>query len=317
MNTTTVHAGMASKAATQFRTGVALAVAGTFLFALKSIFIKLAFADGATPVPLLLIRMVFSLPFYIGMLWYLAARRGPSTQEKLATAAKPRLVAQAFFLGFLGYYLASYLDLSGLQRISAQLERLTLFTYPTMVALLAWLCFGEVINRRIVAAIFLSYVGIFVMYRTEQALSASGSDVALGILLVLGSALSYSLYVVFAKATMRLLGSRAFTSWAMIGSTFFVSVHFLLAESIEALSTLPWSVYAYGLILAFVCTVIPSFMINEAIVKLGATRTTVIGSAGPAFTMALAIIVLQEPSSWQHFVGMGVVILGVSLVAKR
>ena len=293
----------------RFRSGMALAIGGTFLFALKSIFIKLAFAAGADATTLLMLRMTYALPFYAAVLWKLR-------QSATRTSIGRLDWFQSLMLGFLGYYLASYLDLSGLQYVSAQMERLTLFTYPTMVAFLAWMFLGEKIDRRIVAAIILSYLGVALMYSQERSLT-EGSRVGLGIALVFGAALSYSLYILFAKPTMQRIGSRQFTSLAMIGSTFFVGVHFLITHSLSDLLAANSMVHVYGIVLAFVCTVIPSFMINEAILRIGATRTTVIGSVGPVLTMGLAILVLAEPTSISHFAGMGIAILGVSLVAKK
>jgi drug/metabolite transporter (DMT)-like permease len=258
---------------------------------------------------LLTLRMAFSLPFYVAVLWY--SRKSPA-----ATPLPRASFVRAVTLGFLGYYLASFLDLTGLTLISAQLERLTLFTYPAMIAVLAWLYLDETLNGRIVTAIICSYGGVLLMYGQESGISPN-ANVGVGVLLVLGAALSYSLYIVFAKPTMQIIGSRQFTSLAMIGSAFFVAVHFLCTERISDVADLEPIVFVYGLILALVCTVLPSFMINEAILRIGATRTTVIGSAGPVLTMLLAIMVLHEPSSLQHFAGMAIAIFGVSLVARR
>ncbi|WP_145062226.1 DMT family transporter [Adhaeretor mobilis] len=293
----------------QFASGVTLAIVGTFLFALKSIFIKLAFAAGASPTLVLTLRLFFALPLYAIVLWRLRAggKCEPLTRKQ---------VLRALGLGFLGYYLASYLDLTGLSMISAQLERLTLFTYPAIVALLAWLFLGEELGPRVIFAILLSYAGVLLMYGGERAFTQS-EHLGLGVLLVMGSALSYSLYILFAKPAMQRIGSAQFTSLAMIGSTCFVGVHFLLTQPWSDLIDAQPVVYLYGLILAFVCTVLPSYMINEAIVRIGATRTTVIGSVGPTLTMLLAIVVLDEPSSLQHFAGMAVAIAGVSLVARK
>ncbi len=289
--------------------GVTLAIVGTFLFALKSIFVKLAFAAGANATFLLTLRMTMALPFYVAVLWHLRTRddRKPLHRDHIIRAS---------LLGFLGYYLASYLDLAGLEQISAQLERLTMFTYPAMVAVLAWMFLGEQVNRKIIVAIALSYVGVLLMYGQERNFAAVGNT-SLGVLLVFGSALSYSFYILFAKPTMQQIGSRQFTSLAMIGSTFFVVVHFATTQPFSSFTQANPMVYVYGIILAFVCTVIPSFMINEAIMRIGATRTTVIGSVGPVLTMLLAISVLSEPSSLQHFLGMAVAIYGVSLVARK
>lgn len=308
-DSTSSDAARTSESAAQFRSGMLLAILGTFLFALKSIFIKLAFAEGVGATLLLTLRMSLAFPFYVLVFWKLRSR---SDKKPISRTD----IARSLGLGFLGYYLASYLDLSGLELISAQLERLTLFTYPAMVALLAWMFLGETIDRRIIMSIVLCYLGVLLMYGQEQTLT-SGSDVRQGVALVIGAALSYSFYILFAKPTMQRIGSREFTSMAMIGSTFFVGVHFAITEPIESLVQANPIVYVYGLLLAFVCTVLPSFMINEAIVRIGATRTTVIGSIGPVLTMGLAIAALGEPTSIQHIAGMAIAIIGVSLVAKK
>ena len=294
--------------------GVVLAIAGTFLFALKSILIKSAFVAGADATLLLMLRLLFSLPFYGGMLLYLRSHASSSS----STPATTRQILASISLGFFGYYLASFLDMAGLERISAQLERLTLFTYPAMVSLLAWMFLEEQLSRRIVVSIVLSYLGIAIMYSQERGESiASATQTTSGIMLVLGAALSYSLYVLFAKPLMQRMGSREFTSYAMIGSAGFIACHFFLTRSFADLMAASPVVYLYGIALAFFCTVIPSFLVSEAIVRLGAARTTIIGSVGPVITMVLAILVLGEPTSAHHLAGMVIVLIGVSFVARK
>ena len=63
-------------------------------------------------------------------------------------------------LGFIGYYLSSFLDFVGLQYISASLERLILFLHPTFVVLLSAWWLRTPITARAVAALLLSYAGI-------------------------------------------------------------------------------------------------------------------------------------------------------------
>ncbi|MCA9263140.1 MAG: DMT family transporter [Planctomycetales bacterium] len=293
---------------TRVASGVTLAIVGAFLFALKSIFIKLAFASGTDATTLLTLRLTFALPFYVAMLVHLRRQGGPRP-------ISGRVAVGAVGLGFLGYYLSSYLDMAGLEFISAQLERLTLFTYPAMIAVLAWLFLGEPLSPRILVAIAMCYGGIFTMYSQERTW-AGGDRAAWGIALVIGSALSYSFYVMFAKKLMQRTGSREFTCLAMLGSTLFALLHFGVTHSTADLR-LPAPVWVYGAVLAFVCTVIPSFLVNEAIMRIGATRTTIIGTIGPVVTMVLAIAVLREPSSPWHFAGMALVLLGVSMVARK
>jgi drug/metabolite transporter (DMT)-like permease len=51
--------------------GLLLAFLGTFLFALKSIFIKLAYLEGLNSDVVLMLRMAIALPIYLGILGYL------------------------------------------------------------------------------------------------------------------------------------------------------------------------------------------------------------------------------------------------------
>lgn len=297
----------------RFASGVAMAIVGTFLFASKSIVAKLVYALGVDATGLLALRMVFSFPVYL-FVWLALRRRAALT---VSAKSIPRsLIVRALLLGFFGYYLAAYLDLLGLEYISAQLERLTLFSYPAMIAVLAWLFLDERMGWRVIVSIVLCYVGVWLMYSQERHY-ANGSDTVTGIALVMGAALSYSIYVLFAKPTMQVIGSREFTSLAMMGSTVFVAIQFLATASVASLLQAHPMVFVYAAVLAIGCTVVPSFLINEAIVRVGATRTSVIGSAGPVLTMLLAIFLLDEPSTPYHFVGMLIAIAGVALVARK
>lgn len=287
-----------------------MAIAGTFCFALKSIVIKSAYSSGADATQVLAARMILSAPFFIVSLIRAKAKSSASNQ-----GGSQADLLKAIALGFFGYYLASLLDMQGLERISAQLERLTLFTYPTMVACLAWWFLSEKLGWQVIASLATCYSGICLMYLQEASWSDQQS-VFWGVSLVLGSALSYSLYVVMAKPIISRTGSVTFTCVAMLSSTGFVILHILIAEPGSILK-IPFNVWLHGLFLAFVCTVIPSFLVNEAIHRIGATRTTIIGSVGPVLTMLLAIMILSEPTSVWHIAGMLVVIVGVSLVSFR
>ncbi len=114
----------------KFSLGLLLAFLGTFLFALKSIFIKLAYFEGLNSNVVLMLRMAIALPIYLGILSYIFWKKDQS--KVLAQTTLFSIVG----LGFIGYFLASLLDLKGLETISAGLERLTLFTYPIFIAIL-------------------------------------------------------------------------------------------------------------------------------------------------------------------------------------
>lgn len=287
--------------------GFLLAIVGTALFSLKSIFIKLAYVEGLNADSVLMLRMAIALPIYLIILgWLIRSKPIPETLSS-------RLL-KITFLGFIGYYLSSWLDLKGLELISAQLERLTLFTYPMMVAILGALFFKTPITRKILLALIITYGGLWVVFYQE--LSLSGDQVPLGTLFVFLAALSFSFYVLFGKKVIHEVGSLWFTSIAMAISSFFVLIHFALTGDFSGLVITPMA-WVWLALLAIVSTVIPSFMISEAIAKIGPAQTGVIGILGPIITMGLAIYILEEAFTIWHALGMCLVISGVALLTLK
>jgi drug/metabolite transporter (DMT)-like permease len=289
------------------RSGLILAVIGTALFALKSIFIKFAYQEGVDTTTLLTLRMLISLPFYLVILVWLL-------RKKETIIPMPVEVLKVMALGFFGYYLASWLDMEGLNYISAQLERLTLYTYPIMTTLLGWLFLQEKLTRNILLALLLTYSGVLMLYAHEA--SITGQQAHLGVLLVFGAALSFSLYVVMSKHMIGKLGSRLFTSIAMLASSLYVLIHFFSTHEAKDL-LINDSAWIYAFLLAIFSTLLPSYMVSEAIARLGAARTSIVGTAGPVFTILMAIILLDEAFGWTHLAGMLLVILGVALLGRK
>ncbi len=289
-----------------FKIGLAFAVVGTALFGMKSIFIKLAFAEGVDASTLLTLRMLIALPLYALILWW--TLRKPSLQAQALTLKDPLAI---LLLGFMGYYLASILDFQGLSYISAQLERLTLFTYPIMVALLSWLIFSEKITKKLWISLALTYMGVMFLYFYETAGLRDTASTTIGISLVALAALSFSFYVVFSRTYIMRLGSLLFTSMAMLSSTLFVFTHFLITHNFSDLFSTNIRIWFFAALLGIVSTLIPSFLVSEAISRIGGTKTSIAGSIGPVFTILLAVLILGEDFGWAHFLGMVLVILGV------
>lgn len=293
-----------------YRSGIFFAIAGTALFALKSIFIKLAFEEGIDAITLLTLRMLIAFPFYVVIFVYAV-----KTRPQKAALLNLKSILSIAALGFFAYYLASYLDFQGLTYISAQLERLTLFTYPTMVAVLSWFFFREKITLRTLASLAISYIGVSFLFFNES-INKGSEDVALGTLLVALAALSFSLYVIFSKTFINRLGSLIFTSLAMSASLFFITIQFLLTHELSDLNVSK-RVWFLSFLLATVSTLIPSFFTSEAINRIGSTKTSIMGSIGPVVTIFLAVYLLGEDFGWPQVVGLLLVLLGVSFLRKN
>ena len=205
--------------------GLALAVVGSVLFSGKAIVVKLAYRYNVDPLTLIALRMGFAAPFFVVSYWW--ASRGA---QPISGRDHGRLIA----LGVLGYYLASYLDFLGLQHVSAALERLILFLNPTIVLLLSAFFLAKRIRRPEWIALALSYAGIVLAFWHD--VRFEGGRIALGSLLVFGSALCYALYLVIGGELVKRLGAIRLTSYAMCVSSVAVMLHFLLASPVSSLA---------------------------------------------------------------------------------
>ena len=290
------------------RLGIAFAVLAAFGFSFKAIFVKLAYAAAPVDaVTLLTLRMSFALPIALwASLWWCRSAP-PLTRRDWGL-----LVA----LGLLGYYGASILDFLGLQYISAALERLILFIYPTLTVLIGVLFLGQRLERRQLGALLLCYAGIALAFAHDLQLADDLDAVLIGAALVFGSALSYAFYSAGAEVAIRRLGSVRFAALAIIVSSLASQLHFVAIRPFSALNQ-PVEVYLYGAAMALFSTLLPVFWQSAALRHIGAARTVLIGTLGPILTIFFAWGLLAEPVSLAQLAGAGLVLAGVLLVSAR
>ncbi len=301
--------GNAAQLATgNIATGVALALAGSVAFSGKAIIVKLGYRYGVDAVTLLMLRMLLALPFFLMLSWWASRGKAPLSRTQWL---------QVVFLGFTGYYLASFLDFAGLQYISASLERLILYLNPTIVLLLGRLLWGKKITRRQTGAFALSYAGVLLVFGHEVKLD--GLNVGLGTALVFGSAVAYAVYLSYSGQLVQQLGSLRLAGLATSVACFFCIAQFALLRPLSLehlLANVPAPVLWLSLLNATACTVAPVLMVMMAIERLGSARTAQIGMIGPMATIFLGVLVLNEPMNAWIIAGTILVLGGVYLVSS-
>jgi drug/metabolite transporter (DMT)-like permease len=286
--------------------GLLLAVGGATAFSGKAIIVKLAYRHGVDAVTVIMLRMLFALPLFL----LLAAWAG---------RGKPRLTARDWravaLLGFSGYYLASFLDFLGLQYVSASLERLVLYLNPTLVLLLGWLLFGRRASARQWLAMGVSYAGVLVAFGQEAQLA--GPQAGLGALLVLGSALSYALYLTYSGEEVRRLGALRLTGLATSVACLLCIAQFLVLRPVSSLAAVAPAVWWLSLLNATACTFAPVLMVMLAIARVGPAATAQTGMVGPMSTIAMGVLILDEPFTPGVVAGTVLVLAGVALLNRR
>jgi len=291
-------------------TGVIFALLAAVGFSGKAILVKLAYLDGVDAITLLALRMAFSVLFFIGVaLWIRRQHPEPlNLHDRLLVLG----------LGLIGYYLSSLLDFLGLQFISAGLERLILFLYPTMTVILSALIYRRAIGKKVIAAMALSYAGIALVFLHDVGVKQDGS-VVFGSLLVFLSTLSYSSYLVGVGHAVRRIGTTRFTAYAMMVASAASLLQFVVMRPMSALN-LPVRVYELSIAMAIFSTVLPVFLLSYAIRRVGSGSASLIGSIGPVSTIYMAYLFLHENVSMLQIAGSALVLAGVlivSLTSKR
>jgi drug/metabolite transporter (DMT)-like permease len=287
----------------QLIAGAALVFIAAVGFSVKGILVKIAYSLGVDAVTLLGLRMFFALPFF---LYILVRSRGSGMgwMELLAASG----------LGFLGYYVGSFLDILGLQYVSAGLERMILFLYPTIVLLLSALIYRKAVGRKQLLALFLSYGGIYLAFMHDA--SFNDKNILLGGLLVLGNGLSFACYLIGGGIVIARIGATRFTAVAMTSACMASVIQFILLRPLSALY-MPLKAYEVTLAMAILSTVLPAFLLSAGIRRIGPERAALVGAAGPVTTIILAYYLLGEPISWLQIAGSILVLAGVLIISQE
>ncbi|WOI52260.1 DMT family transporter [Parvularcula sp. LCG005] len=204
-----------------------------------------------------------------------------------------------------------------------QLERLILFSYPVLVVMATAVMARRAPEPVILAAAGITYLGILMVFGHDFSAAAPGrasADILYGSLLVFLSATTFATYVIISKPLIAKMGSRFFTAAAMSVSSLAVATHAggaaLLGDGGAGFVTTPTAMIAvFGI--ATIGTVLPAFLVNEALGRLGPSRAAILGTAGPVATSLLAVPILGEPFSVYHLAALVCCAIGVTLVARQ
>jgi drug/metabolite transporter (DMT)-like permease len=285
--------------------GLAMALAGAIAFSGKAIIVKLAYRYGVDAVTLIMYRMLFALPIFAVMAWW-------------ASRGKPPLSGRDWLgvigLGVTGYYLASFLDIAGLQYISASLERLILYLNPTLVMLLGWLLYRRSFSRVQVAGMAISYCGVVLVFGHEVGLA--GGQVALGALLVFGSAVSYAVYLVYSGQLVQRLGSLRLVGLATSVACLCCLLQFVLLRPLSVAVEVAPQVIWLSVLNATLCTAVPVLLVMMAIERIGPALAAQTGMVGPMSTILMGVLLLGEPFTAWIAAGTVLVIAGIFVFSR-
>jgi drug/metabolite transporter (DMT)-like permease len=292
-----------------FTSAILLAGLGAILFSAKAIVVKLCYAHGADAATVLALRMLFSLPFFWSAVWWVN-----KTQNLDPVCRKDRFAL--IVLGFLGYYVSSYLDFLGLETITVGLERIILYLTPAIVLVLSQFLLNKIISKRQWIAMAVAYLGVIVVF--AQDVQFDGLPVVIGGLFVFASAISYAIYLIYSGEIVSRVGSIRLVAYASASATFFSVLQALVVNPV-ALWSQPMAVYQLSVFNGSFCTFVPMLFIMIAVNRVGSGLAAQAGAIGPVATIFLGWYFLAERISVLQIVGMAIVLIsmGILLTVNR
>ena len=292
-----------------FAEGIALCLLGAVCFSTKAIFVKLAYRDTTVDsVSLLAMRMLFSLPFFM-----VSAAVSSSRQSNVRFTGRQWLLIA--FIGCMGYYVSSLLDFIGLRYISAGIERLILFIYPTLVLLISMLVYKQRTASSQWLALVITYAGLALAFAGDVGIDTSNKSFVTGSLFIFACALTFAVYIVGSGQLIPRVGAAKFNSYAMSFACTAVLIHFFLTAERSLLDFEP-AVYSYSAMMAIISTVVPTYLISAGIKKVGSNNAAIVGSIGPVSTIVLAWYFLGETFSLLQFMGTILILGGVWVISS-
>jgi drug/metabolite transporter (DMT)-like permease len=276
-----------------------LCVAGSaILFASKGLFGKALYQRGVGFELLVMTRAVMAVPLFG---WFAVRANAPPrgvTGGEPAAPLRTRAILAAAVAGITCYYLGALVDFRALMLIDASIERVLLFSYPAIVVLLGSMLGRRAPEARVVAAMIVTYVGIF--------FAMGGIDFAelrqnlFGASLVLIAALTTAIYFLIGERYTHELGSTRFAAIGMSASAAMLVLHFAAFRSFDEFRTLQAYDWVLLFILGTLCMFIPGLLQAEGMRRVGAQRAAIGSTIGPPTTIFLAAIFLGERlNAWQ------------------
>ncbi len=280
--------------------GIIQLLSSGFFFGFLGLFGKQAYEKGLTPFEFLALRYLVAA---LMMGTYVASTRA---HGKIWVGTKNVLVG--LLLGVLGYAVYSSIYFLALEKISASLTVILLYTYPVLVAIGGAVFFKEWIPRARLPAIPLAFLGMVFLVWQDISLGQP-----IGILFGLSAALFYSVYILLSSHWLKGIDAFVSTFWIQLGAGVALLV-FGYRDPMRVIEVLEIA-WLQVLLIAFVCSVLAMSLFLAGLLKVKNWEASVLSMAEPITGVALGLAFLGERLKALQWVGVACVLIALVIVS--
>jgi len=270
-------------------------VTGSFLFCAKGILVKELYSYGFNASEVLTLRMIFAFPFYlVAGLWLMRS----------LVKVRPIDMLWIFMFSFVGFFLCSFVNFIGLEHISVGLERIILFSYPSLVLLGGALFQGQKCCKNQYFSCALTWIGLALVVADEVSFSGNQQRILYGAFMVFLSALIYAAYLLCAKPVIQRVGAQNSTTIGMILSCMIVFAYHISQHGLELSGEFTGTTIGYAVGIGVLGTVAPTYLMSYGLSRVSSSSHAIVSSIGPIITILLVMIMTQNIPSQTQAIGM-------------
>lgn len=252
---------------------------------------------GMSAASVLLVRYMFAIPIVAVMM----QMRGRSFRVERK---------QIFPLAALGWIVAfsSLFLYQSYNYIGASIASTLLFIYPIITTVIMAVLYKEKTSFVTILSIIVASVGIVLLYKGD-----GGGLNTLGVLLVMGSALTYAIYlIVCSRPLMRRIPTLTLTFYVLLFGTM-IYLPWLSGDILTVLNQ-HWYYWLNVLALAFVPTALSFLATSAAVQDVGSTPVAILGVMEPVTAIAFSVTIFGEPLTPRLALGMSLIFVAVTFV---
>lgn len=283
--------------------GILNGVIASVSYGMNPLFALPLYAQGIEVNSVLFYRYFFAVVIYFLWLKYV---------KKISLKIAKSELVPLFFLGIF-FSLSSLTLFESFHYIEAGIACTILFIYPVIVALIMAIFFKEKITKTVVSAIFLTSIGIALLYKgkPDSVLSLKG------VTIVLASAFLYAFYIVGVKSikAIKSMNSAKLSFYVMLFGLLVYVVNLKFCTNLQGLTTITAWLFVIGL--AIFPTIISLETIGIAIKLIGSTNTAILGALEPLTAIFFGILFFNESLTLRISIGVILILFGVFLIISR
>lgn len=271
-------------------------VTGSFLFCAKGILVKELFSHGFNAEEILTLRIITALPFY--------AIAGVILWKSWTNISRSDFIWIIMF-SLIGFCLCSWINFMGLEHVSVGLERVILFSYPSLVLLGGIIFQNQEFNKVQFMACILTWIGLILVVADEVSFAGDKMTIIYGSFLIFLSALIYACYLLCARPVIKRVGANTSTTLGMnISCLIIISYYYFTNNGIEISGEWTSKTIACVLGIGIFGTVAPTYLLSIGLSRVSSSSYAIVSSLGPISTIILAAFMAKHIPSITQVIGM-------------